>query len=928
MLTRGFTLHPQVLLIGGPHAFFPGLVEAWRAAIPKTWAERKVEVDLSDGIEKHIFVPDGAEDFAALGAVLSGLEEGLQSPLIDPEIIRQINNQRRQELRSQRAGAPLVRNKEELDAFLQAYERPPFKTAHFTKGEQVEAYLGIDGGSTSTKAVLLDRQGQVLAKSYRLSCGNPIADVKQLGQDLSEQIESQGASLKVLGCATTGYAKDLLKDALLADVALVETVAHAKSAVSTFGRDVDVICDVGGQDIKLIFMRDGNVVDFRLNTQCSAGNGYFLQGTALGFGLPVEQYAEHAFKAESAPEFSYGCAVFLQSDTVDFQRFGFTRDEILAGLCRVLPKNIWLYIAKIPNLAHLGRRFVLQGGTQYNLAAVKAQVDYIVERFAGSGVEPDVQVHPHAGESGAIGAALEAQRLAEEQAYKSKFIGLEALANLEFGVTRDESTRCSYCNNHCMRTFIDLDQGQDHHRQLVVAPCETGMAASQNEMKSINAAVKQVKNKTPNLVEVQAKKTFQATELPAEASDAWRLKQHSLGQKLAQRWPGFEQAQQRRQKVRIGIPRVLTMYSLAPFFRAYFETLGLPAENVVYSPVTTEKLYRAGATRGAIDPCFPSKLALSHVHHLLMKTHARKPLDVIFFPMIDRLPPALNGTVDNRACPTTATTPTTARAAFTKEHDLFAERGVQYMTPFLQMHIEDQVEKELREHFGDILALQRRENRRAVSLAYQHLSAFKHKMRTQGGLLIRDLEQRGDVGVVLLSRPYHTDPGVNHGIAEELQKIGYPVISTDSLPLDDDELVEKIFALPADEARRVDDVWKNSFSENTNRKIWAAKFVARHPNLVALELSSFKCGHDAAVNTVVEKILAASGTPHFAFKEIDENRPAGAIKIRVETIAYFLERYKQRLRGLSGGVDLGVKIGKNLRPKSSTVPAPSQEARA
>ena len=121
VLTRGFTLHPQVLLIGGPHAFFPGLVEAWRAAIPKTWAERDVQVDLSAGIDKQIIVPEGAQDFAALGAVLSGLEEELVSPLFDPEKIRKINDLRRRDLRKKRAGKPLVGSDEELQAFLQAF---------------------------------------------------------------------------------------------------------------------------------------------------------------------------------------------------------------------------------------------------------------------------------------------------------------------------------------------------------------------------------------------------------------------------------------------------------------------------------------------------------------------------------------------------------------------------------------------------------------------------------------------------------------------------------------------------------------------------------------------------------------------------------------------------------------------------------------
>ena len=154
-------------------------------------------------------------------------------------------------------------------------------------------------------------------------------------------------------------------------------VAHTESAIHAY-KDVEVICDVGGQDIKSIVLKNHQVKDFKLNTQCSAGNGYFLQSTAEGFGMDVKDYADIAFGATSMPSFGYGCAVFMQSDIVDFQRQGWKPEEIMAGLAAVLPKNIWLYVAQIPNLASLGTNFVLQGGTQKNMAAVKSQVDFIV----------------------------------------------------------------------------------------------------------------------------------------------------------------------------------------------------------------------------------------------------------------------------------------------------------------------------------------------------------------------------------------------------------------------------------------------------------------------------------------------------------------------------------------------------------------------
>jgi len=225
---------------------------------------------------------------------------------------------------------------------------------------------------------------------------------------------------------------------VLADVNVVETVAHMMSAVHFFG-DVDVICDIGGQDIKVLFMKNGDIANFRLSNSCSAGNGMLLQAMADQFGLPVTKYAETAFKAELAPKFSYGCAVFLDTDRVNFQKEGYSKEELLAGLAQVLPKNVWQYVVQIPRLAALGTKYVLQGGTQYNMAAVKAQVDYIKERVPGA----EVYVHPHTGEAGAIGAAMETLRVVSRKK-TSRFIGMDAAIALNYTTKNDEETVCHF----------------------------------------------------------------------------------------------------------------------------------------------------------------------------------------------------------------------------------------------------------------------------------------------------------------------------------------------------------------------------------------------------------------------------------------------------------------------------------------------------
>src|SRR6202011_4621498 len=320
VLTRGNTLRPHVLLLGGPNSFIRGMREAWQANIPRMWQERKVQVPEGSKPADLIKVPQNAQYFAAIGAVEFGKSEddSIGCYLGYDQLIHYIEYGRQEE-KAKSGGKGLVENPNEFDSFKEAYRRKKFTPAAFQKGSTVGGFIGIDGGSTSTKAVLLNENGEILCKSYQLSNGNPIQDTIEMFESLRGQVEAQGAKMEVLGVATTGYAKDILKDVLKADVGLVETVAHTQSALK-FYDDPHVIVDVGGQDIKIIILHNGRVKDFKLNTQCSAGNGYFLQSTAEGFGLNVNQYADLAFSAQAMPVFGYGCAVFMQSDIVNFQR--------------------------------------------------------------------------------------------------------------------------------------------------------------------------------------------------------------------------------------------------------------------------------------------------------------------------------------------------------------------------------------------------------------------------------------------------------------------------------------------------------------------------------------------------------------------------------------------------------------------------------
>jgi len=331
-----------------------------------------------------------------------------------------------------------------------------------------------------------------------------IEDAKALLRDVRA-----GGVEKITALALTGYGKDLLKDIIGADLGVVETVAHAKSALHIYP-EADVICDVGGTDVKIMILRQGTVADFRLNSQCSSGNGAFLQGVAERYGIPLEDYADKAFAAKAMPSLAMGCGVFLQSDIVNQQRKGWAAEEIMASLAAVLPLNVWIYAGQLQNLRAAGRCFVLQGGTHRNLAVVKAQVDFITSKVP----DAEILIHPYSGEAGAIGAALCALE-AWDGTTQSRFRGFDIIERLEYRSTTGEQTICKWCPVNCKRAFIDvrlsgakgrpwskvpLEEGWE--RVISGNSCPKGLLEDANEMRVIKAEMEEKRRVYPNIGEM------------------------------------------------------------------------------------------------------------------------------------------------------------------------------------------------------------------------------------------------------------------------------------------------------------------------------------------------------------------------------------------------------------------------------------------
>jgi len=906
VLTRGNTLKPRVLLLGGPNTYLPFLQACWRQRIPETWETRGFAWPKDVPVEDLIFVPKDAQYYAAYGAAIYGLHEPADAGRyrgLDP--LREfIANGRKAKLGT-KAGPPLVTTSSELDRFRDEYAIPTFVDATFEPGQVVRGVIGLDGGSTSSKAVLLDERGDLLTKQYQLSKGNPIADTKELLAKIKVFVEGQGATLEVMGFGATGYAADVLEESLRADVNIVETIAHMTAAVKYCG-DVDVICDIGGQDIKVLFMVNREIRNFRLSNQCSAGNGMLLQAMANQFGLPVTEYAGAAFQASLSPKFSYGCAVFLDADRVNFQKEGYSKEELLAGLAMVLPKNVWQYVVQIPRLAQLGYRYVLQGGTQYNLAAVKAQVDYIKERVPGA----VVQVHPHPGEAGAIGAAVETLRVVKRRG-SSTFIGLDAAIDLGYTSTTDETTTCSFCPNHCSRTFIDTKTPDGRTSRYISGfSCEKGTVESLDALRALERKRKALKTSYPNLVDYEARLAFRHFYTPAAPppegatiSDV-EVTRTLLGgvKKRPVHRPirrSSAAAAERRASLRIGIPRVLNLYSSAPVWRTYFETLGISDTNIVFSDETSEEMWAEGSRYGSIDPCYPSKVAQAHIHNLLFHKHVKKKLDYVYFPCITHMPTFVVGTQDSTSCPIVAGAPKVMRAAFTKEVDFFARAGVEYVDEAVTLQEAHYFARQMFETWGERLGVTEDESDHACREGMKALRLFDEEMERRGMEVLDKLEAERKVGVLLLGRPYHLDPGLHHGVPDEYQALGYPVLSIRSIPKDPawlarffkDDLDRGFVTSPLSVA----DVWPENYSTNSVQKVWAAKFAARHPNVVVLDLSSFKCGHDAPTYGLIDNIINASGTPASALHDIDANKPGGSIRIRVKTYAHTLKRFEETL---------------------------------
>jgi predicted nucleotide-binding protein (sugar kinase/HSP70/actin superfamily) len=351
-----------------------------------------------------------------------------------------------------------------------------------------------------------------------------------------------------------------------------------------------------------------------------------------------------------------------------------------------------------------------------------------------------------------------------------------------------------------------------------------------------------------------------------------------------------------RAQMRIGIPKTLNLWSTHQFWIGFLEALGIA--KIDFSSDTSEEQAREfGKGRGTVDCCYPVKCMSGHYGEFLARKPHRK-IDVLLSPMIYSLPSYLHGHVAaSLTCPRVMAAPENIKSGFQKEKDMFAEHGIQYATPFVALGDRPIVPKQLYEGLRNFIpGLTKAETKKAVEAGFHALDTFNANMRQKSREIIEQCVREDKPCLLVLARPYHMDPGIGHGIETDLQAYGYPVLWSQYLPTDPD-MLEWLFGAdiatghiksPLD----ISDVWPSSYSANTNEILWGAKVAARLPWIVCVvRLSSYECGMDQPSYSPMQQIVERSGTLFFSFQDLDSTKPAGSVKIRVETIAHYLQKH-------------------------------------
>jgi predicted CoA-substrate-specific enzyme activase len=811
-LACGRKIRGNIAFLGGPLDFLPEL------------KKRFIET-LAVKPENQVATEDSAL-FVAIGAALHGTPESAR-PF--PAVLAAFRKLAETTSASTNTLRPF---------FLDEKERRAFYTRHGqarAKRGELENYrgaffLGIDSGSTTTKAALIGESGELLHAHYGSNEGDPLKIVGGILADIYARLP-EGA--RIAASSVTGYGEALIREAFRLDHSEVETIAHYKAA-EHFLPGVDFILDIGGQDMKCLRIKDGAIDDILLNEACSSGCGSFIETFAQSVRMPVAEFAREALSARAPSDLGSRCTVFMNSSVKQAQKEGASVADISAGLSYAAVKNALIKVIKLKSPEDLGRKIIVQGGTFYNDSVLRA-----FELIAGrEAVRPDI-----AGLMGAFGSALIAR---ERWSGKNMSSMLQAEALSGFSV-KHAMVRCGLCTNTCAMT---VNRFSDGRKFISGNRCERGLG----------------KQKTAN-----------------DPPDLYAWKYERI----------FAYAPRKgAPRGVIGIPRALNMYENYPLWFTFLTELGFEVR--LSSPSSRTLLEQGLDTLPSDTVCYPAKLVHGHIVDLVKQGVKRIFYPCIPFeqkefadsdnhfncPVVTSYPELIRNNIDylkengvlmiqpflslenekKLARQLTRVFPDIATDEFRRALVL-GRSG----PPFISSESEEKLARQLARVFPYIAA---GEIRRALATGWAEQKRMKVEVARQGEAVLDSLKETGRHGIVLAGRPYHIDPEIHHGIPQLITSLGMAVLTEDS--------VAHLGKLAA--PLIVVDQW--TYHARLYR---AASLAAREPALDVIQLNSFGCGLDSIVVGQVQEILAERGKIHTGIK-IDEGNNLGAARIRIRSL--------------------------------------------
>ena len=695
-LACGRPIRGNVAFLGGPLNYLSEL--------------RKRFIETLNLKPEQAIMPEEAHLLVAKGAALDSLEA---TPIDKDELEKKIQNLKISKDNTSHPLEPLFANKEEYKEFKERHEKAKVtkKDLSTYKGD---CYLGIDAGSTTTKLVLIDNEGNLLYSLYGSNEGNPLKSVMNMLKELYHVLPKD-AILRYSG--VTGYGESLIQTALDVDLNEIETIAHY-TAAKQFEPDVTAIIDIGGQDMKYIKMKNGVIDNIMLNEACSSGCGSFIETFAKSLKLDISEFVKEAIEAKRPVDLGSRCTVFMNSKIKQAQKEGYSVGDISSGLSYSVIKNAIQKVMKVRDIETLGDHIVVQGGTFYNDAVLRA-----FEKIVGKNViRPDI-----AGLMGAYGMALLSKEQYEanlDMEYKSRILKEDELDKLEIKITH---TRCNNCENHCKLTINRFSNGAIH---VSGNRCERGAGVSTN------------KKDLPNLVQYKYKRIFDYK--PLEEKDAPRGT--------------------------IGIPRVLNMYEDYPFWFTFLTNLGF---RVIISEKSTRKTYEKGMeSMPSESVCYPAKLSHGHIESLL-----EQGIKTIFYPCMPYSRKEYEKADNHYNCPIVIS----YSEVLKNNVEGLKAKDVKFLNPFLPFDTKNLVKKMMELPEFKEYNFNKKELTNAAKKAEEEYQKCKNDIREKGAETVKYIEEHNLRGIVLAGRPYHIDPEINHGIDTLITSLGLCVLTEDSV---------------------------------------------------------------------------------------------------------------------------------------------------